>query len=58
MLRRDNEAFAARLKQWGKLEEISVMPSCMHGYMVYDFNVEYTKQFMVEEKQAFKCLVE
>ena len=45
MYRRDNEAFAQKLQKCGRLGELSVMPSCMHGYMMHAFKSEYTQNF-------------
>ena len=53
MYRRDNEAFAAKLKSVGKLAGISIMNSCMHGYMVHAYGSEYTQEYLKEEKEAF-----
>ena len=58
MYRRDNEAFAEKLKQVGKLADISIMNSCMHGYMVHAYKSDYTKEYLREEKEAFQALVE
>lgn len=58
MYRRDNELFAARLKEVGKLADISIMNSCIHGYMVHAFDSEYTQEYLREEKEAFEALVE
>ena len=58
MYRRDNETFAARLKKAGKLAELGQMPGVMHGYQMYNFHTPETKAFYVQEKLAFKHLVE
>ena len=58
MYRRDNEAFARRLKHLGRLAEFGQMPGVMHGYQSFNFELPETKQFYEEEKIAFQHLVE
>ena len=57
-IRRDNEAFAERLRKVGKLAEVSVMPGALHCYQHHDLTSNQTIWFLEEEKQAFKTLVD
>ena len=54
-MRRDNEAFAERLKSVGKLADISMMPGGTHGYWHHD--VPEAKLFFQDLKLCFQALV-
>lgn len=56
-LRRDNVKFAERLKNVGKLVDISITPGCMHATMGHNYKYEETTIFRNEEKLAFDMLV-
>ena len=55
--RRDNVAYAEKLKKAGKLIDVSVMPGMSHGYNITFFKTEQSKWFFEEEKMAFEAHV-